>query len=96
MSGVVSVGVGEERCGKCEKVWGGECGETCQVSVGERCWVSVEAWEKMSGECGGSGERCRRVCVLPPTLLHTPHIPTHFPIPLPHFSISSIFPPYLT
>ena len=40
--------------GGVRKVWGslrecggcwvsvGKCGETCQVSVGKRCWVSVE------------------------------------------------------
>ena len=77
------MGKGVRGVGRC-KVSVGKCEEACQVSVGERCWVSVLVWEDVSGE---SEKRCRRVCGLP---LHfsthfspSCHISTRLP-PLPH------------
>ena len=67
---------------KCERVWAvgrwkvsvEKCGETFQVSVGERCWVVVVVWDEVSGECG---ERCKRVCELPPHFFTHPHTLLH-------------------
>ena len=94
--GVRGVRESVERC----KVSVEKCGETCHVSVGERCWVSVgRSWD----ECGGCGQRCEggvEECVDSPhasshlrTFQHTfPHFPQSLDSSHTLFHISPILP----